>query len=103
METYEITVKYTPQGRAKPVEFQRNWERFLTTVNKTGGKVERWYGVQGEEDLLAIVSVPNPEDAAKCALVISTGGLATTHTHGLIPSDRFQEIMQEAEQLATSR
>jgi uncharacterized protein with GYD domain len=103
METYEITVRYTPQGRQKPGEFQRNWERFLTTVPKVGGKVSGWYGVNGEADLLAIIQVPAPEDATKCALVISAGGLATTHTHSLIPAERFLEIMQEAEELVTAR
>ena len=98
MAHYLIEVGYTAEAWSAQVEAQANVvDRIMPALKACGGKLESIYYTFGESDLVAIIDVKTPEDAAAFALAVtSSGALRSYKTTQLLTVEQGIASMKRA-------
>jgi uncharacterized protein with GYD domain len=72
-------------------------------LESVGGRLDAYYWMTGQFDGMVIGEVPEPKAAAAAALAVSsTGAFAHVETHGLIPADELQPLLDQAKSARAS-
>jgi uncharacterized protein with GYD domain len=102
MAHYLIEVGYTPQAWKNQIDSQANvTQRITPAVKAAKGKIVSLYYAFGESDLIGIIDLPTPEDAAGFALAVtSSGALRSFKTTPLLTVDQGIESMRRAGEIS---
>lgn len=98
MGHYLLQVGYTPDAWKTMVQHpQDRREAIEPMIEAMGGKVESWYFAFGDDDLVAIVSMPDNTDAAAFSLAATAGGACRSlKTTPLLTTEEAVEAMRKA-------
>jgi len=69
MATFVMFGKYS-SGALKEMSGERTG-KFVSLIEKLGGKVDSMYALLGEKDLVLIVNLPGREQAMKASVILS--------------------------------
>lgn len=91
MPKYLWEVSYTQQGIKGLLKQGGSKRRAMIekAVKAVGGKLETFYYAFGENDVYAIVDLPNAETAAAFSLVVTAAGTASAKTVALLTPEQI--------------
>ncbi len=100
MAHYLLQVSYTPEAWAALVKHpQDRAEAVRAPVEKLGGKLERVWLAFGEDDVVAIIDMPNNVAAAAISIAFAGGGACkSVKTTPLMSIEEGMEAMKKAAQ-----
>lgn len=93
MPTYFSLVNWTDQGIKNVKDSPKRLDAVKKSIKELGGDLKVFYMLQGENDLMWIVEMPNDEALAKLLLRIGAAGNVRTTTMRAYPEDEYRKII----------
>ena len=96
MHKYLIQAKYTSEGIQGLVKDSASGRRadVQAAVTALGGKVEAFYYVFGDDDVVSILDLPNSTKAAALSLNISASGAVRVRTTPLLTVEDVDQALE---------
>jgi len=93
MPTYFSLVNWTDQGIKNVKDSPKRLDAVKKSIKELGGDLKVFYMLQGENDLMWIVDMPNDEALAKLLLKIGAAGNVRTTTMRAYPEEEYRKII----------
>ena len=93
MPTYFSLVNWTDQGLKNVKDSPKRLDAVKKSIKELGGELKVFYMLQGENDLMWIVDMPNDEALAKLLLRIGSAGNVRTTTMRAYPEEEYRKII----------
>jgi len=93
MPTYFSLLNWTDQGIKNVKDSPKRLDAVKKSIKELGGDLKVFYMLQGENDLMWIVDMPNDEALAKLLLRIGSAGNVRTTTMRAYPEEEYRKII----------
>lgn len=93
MPTYFSLLNWTDQGIKNVKDSPKRLDAVKKSIKELGGDLKVFYMLQGENDLMWIVDMPNDEALAKLLLKIGSAGNIRTTTMRAYPEEEYRKII----------
>jgi uncharacterized protein with GYD domain len=97
MPKYLIQASYTPEG-LKGLQKDKATGRRTAVINAIeplGGKLESMYHTFGQDDVVAILDLPDNVSATAVSITVSASGLVRTRTTPLLTVEEVDQALQK--------
>jgi uncharacterized protein with GYD domain len=98
MPKYLISASYSAEGLKGLQKDKASGRRRAVgeAIEAVGGKLEAYYFALGQDDVYAIVDLPDNVTAAALGVAVSAGGLVRTRTTALLTVDETDRALEKS-------
>ena len=93
MPKYILLTSWTGEGIKNVKESPKRLESARQAFAAAGAKLEQFFMVMGQYDMVVIGEAPDEETAAKLALMVGSGGAVRTETLRAFTEEEYQNII----------